>query len=63
MGDVQDEDDENNEDDDTMEDLTESYISITCPSCAYSFYYRYEEDRENEKFVCPSCGEEFSRSM
>ena len=43
--------------------LTESYISMTCPSCAYSFYYKYEEGRENDRLVCPSCGEEFNRSL
>jgi predicted RNA-binding Zn-ribbon protein involved in translation (DUF1610 family) len=50
-------------DDEDGEESTESYISMTCPSCAYSFYYKYEEGRENEKLVCPSCGEEFSRSL
>ena len=29
-----------------LEELTESYISTTCPSCAYSFYYKYEEGKE-----------------
>ena len=43
--------------------LTESYISMTCPSCAYSFYYKYEESKENDRLVCPSCGEEFSRTL
>lgn len=56
-----DDDDENDDEDD--EELTESYISMTCPSCAYSFYYKYEDGKENEKLVCPSCGEEFSRSL
>ena len=46
-----------------LEELTESYISTTCPSCAYSFYYKYNEDKEDDKLVCPSCGEEFSRSI
>jgi hypothetical protein len=55
-GEVEDESDEDGE-------STESYISMTCPSCAYSFYYKYEEGKENEKLVCPSCGEEFSRSL
>lgn len=46
-----------------LEELTESYISITCPSCAYSFYCKYDENEENGKhFVCPACGEEFNRS-
>jgi predicted RNA-binding Zn-ribbon protein involved in translation (DUF1610 family) len=45
-----------------LENSTESYVSMTCPSCAYSFYYRYEEGKENEKLICPSCGEEVSRS-
>jgi hypothetical protein len=52
--------------DDDMEELgglTESYISMTCPSCAYSFYYKYEEGKENDRLVCPSCGEEFNRSL
>jgi uncharacterized protein YhaN len=51
------------EDEDDLEEFTESYISMTCPSCAYSFYYKYEEGKEDEKLVCPSCGEEFSRSL
>jgi rubrerythrin len=42
---------------------TESYISMICPSCAYSFYYKYEEGKEDDKLVCPSCGEEFTRSL
>ena len=53
-------------DDDDVEELgglTESYISMTCPSCAYSFYYKYEEGKENDRLVCPSCGEEFNRSL
>ncbi len=50
-------------DEDGLEELTESYISTTCPSCAYTFYYKYEEGRENEKLVCPGCGEEFGRSV
>ena len=52
--------------DDDVEELgglTESYISMTCPSCAYSFYYKYEDGREHDKLVCPSCGEEFNRSL
>jgi rubrerythrin len=51
------------EDEDELEEITESYISMTCPSCAYSFYYKYEDGKEDEKLVCPSCGEEFSRSL
>jgi hypothetical protein len=58
--DDRDDDDEDDEDDD---ELTESYISMTCPSCAYSFYCKYEDGKESEKLVCPSCGEEFSRSL
>ena len=52
--------------DDNIEELGEltgSYISMTCPSCVYSFYYKYEEGKENDKLVCPSCGEEFNRSL
>ena len=41
----------------------ESYISVTCPSCSYSFYYRYEEDREEDKLVCPGCGAEIERAV
>ena len=41
----------------------ESYISMTCPSCSYSFYYRYEEDCEEDKLVCPGCGAEIERSV
>ena len=41
----------------------ESYISVTCPSCAYSFYYRCEEDKEDEKLICPGCGEAIDRSV
>ena len=48
---------------DELGGVTESYISMTCPSCAYSFYYKYEEDKENNRLVCPSCGEEFNRSL
>ena len=50
------------DDENHLEELTESYISVTCPSCAYSFYYKHE-DEEDEKLVCPSCGEEFNRSI
>jgi NAD-dependent SIR2 family protein deacetylase len=48
---------------DELGGLTESYISMTCPSCAYSFYYKYEEGKESDRLVCPSCGEEFNRSL
>jgi formylmethanofuran dehydrogenase subunit E len=54
---------EDDYDDVDEEESTESYISMTCPSCAYSFYYKYEEGKEDEKLVCPSCGEEFNRSL
>ena len=60
------EDSEDADYDDDVEELggmTESYISMTCPSCAYSFYYKYEEGKENDRLVCPSCGEEFNRSL
>jgi hypothetical protein len=49
------------EEDDGLEEMTESYVSMTCPACAYSFYYKYEEGKEDGKLICPSCGEEFSR--
>jgi formylmethanofuran dehydrogenase subunit E len=57
------EDYDDEEDDEDDDESTESYISVTCPSCAYSFYYKHEEGKENEKLVCPSCEEEFSRSL
>lgn len=50
-------------DEDDLEEVTESYISMVCPSCAYSFYYKYEEGKENDKLVCPGCGEVFNRSV
>ncbi len=50
-------------DEDDLEEVTESYISMICPSCAYSFYYKYEEGKENDKLVCPGCGEVFNRSV
>ena len=48
--------------DDEEESSSESYISVTCPSCAYSFYYRYEEGKEEDKLICPGCGEEIDRT-
>ena len=48
--------------DDDEESSSESYISVTCPSCAYSFYYRYEEGKEEDKLICPGCGEEIDRT-
>jgi len=56
-------DDEDEDEDDEEDELAESYISMTCPSCAYSFYYKYENGKEDSKLVCPSCGEEFSYSI
>jgi formylmethanofuran dehydrogenase subunit E len=61
--DSEDDYDDRDMEDDDGEELAESYISMTCPSCAYSFYYKYEDGKENDKLVCPSCGEEFSRSL
>ena len=49
-------------DDADEEESAESYISVTCPSCAYSFYYRYEEGKEEDKLICPGCGEEIDRT-
>ena len=46
-----------------LDSLTESYISMTCPFCAYSFYYKYEESKENDRLICPGCGKEFNRSL
>lgn len=46
-----------------MEGAAESYISVTCPSCAYSFYYRVEEGKEEDKLICPGCGEEIERTV
>ena len=62
LGDCEDED-YGSDDVDELGGLTESYISMTCPSCAYSFYYKYEEGKENDRLVCPSCGDEFNRSL
>lgn len=45
------------------DEQAESYVSVTCPSCAYSFYYRCEEDREEGKILCPGCGEEIDRAV
>jgi len=54
--------DKNSEDDyDDGEEESESYVTVTCPSCAYLFYYKYEDCKEEGKLVCPSCGEEFHR--
>lgn len=50
------------EDDEDDDEPAESYVSVTCPSCAYSFYYRCEEGKEEETLVCPSCGEEIRRA-
>ena len=49
-------------DEDDEDEPAESYVSITCPACAYSFYYRYEEGKEGETLVCPSCGEGIRRT-
>ena len=62
LGDTED-DDYDSDDVEELGSLTESYISMICPSCAYSFYYKYEEGKENDRLVCPSCGEEFNRSL
>lgn len=40
------------------DDPAESYISVTCPSCAYSFYYRCEDEKDGDKLICPGCGKE-----
>lgn len=55
-------DEDYNDADDDEETSSESYISVTCPSCAYSFYYRYEEGKEEDKLICPGCGEEIDRT-
>lgn len=55
---------EDDEDEDENAELTsESYASATCPSCAYTFYYRHEENREGMQIVCPGCGEEFNQEF
>lgn len=56
------ESDQDYDDADEEESSSESYISVTCPSCAYSFYYRYEEGKEEDKLICPGCGEEIDRT-
>jgi len=58
-----DDEDYDGDDMDELGSVTESYISMTCPSCAYSFYYKYEESKGNDRLVCPSCGEEFNRTL
>lgn len=68
-GDYDDDDDDDEDDEDEVydqgdfEEATESYVSVTCPSCAYSFYCRYEEGQSGKRFVCPACGEDFSRPV
>ena len=54
--------DDYGEDEEDEEEPAESYVSMTCPSCAYSFYYRCEEGKEGEKLVCPGCGTEIRRA-
>jgi predicted RNA-binding Zn-ribbon protein involved in translation (DUF1610 family) len=65
LGIEEEEDDESGvyeeEEDEELQEMAESYVSMTCPACAYSFYYKYEEGKEDGKLICPSCGEEFSR--
>lgn len=56
-------DSEQDYDEAETDEPAESYISVTCPSCAYSFYYRYEEDKEEDKLICPGCGEEIDRTV
>ena len=57
-GDEDDEDDDEEEDEDEDE-FDESYLSVTCPSCGYVFYYQPEEYEEDETLQCPGCGKEF----
>lgn len=49
------------DEDDDMEDFDESYLSVTCPSCGYVFYYQPDEYEEGEELQCPSCGVNFDR--
>ena len=57
------EDDDDYEDEaEDEEELAESYASVTCTPCNYSFYYRCEEGKEGESLVCPACGEEINRT-
>lgn len=56
-----DDDDEDDDDDDEDADFDESYISVSCPSCGYVFYYQPEEYEGDEKLQCPGCGKEFEQ--
>lgn len=54
-------DDGDFDDEDDDEAFDESYLSVTCPSCGYVFYYQPEDYEEGENLQCPGCGEEFPR--
>ena len=58
-GDEEDEDDEDEDEDEDEDTFDESYLSVTCPSCGYIFYYQPEEYEEDEALQCPGCGKEF----
>ncbi|HCL78426.1 MAG TPA: hypothetical protein DIC53_00490 [Synergistaceae bacterium] len=49
------------DDDDDVEDFEESYLSVTCPSCGYVFYYQPDEYEDGEQLQCPSCGTSFDQ--
>jgi len=57
--DEDDEDDDDDDDDGDDGDFDETYLSVTCPSCGYVFYYQPEEYEEDENLQCPGCGKEF----
>lgn len=53
--------DDDDDDDDDVEDFEESYLSVTCPSCGYVFYYQPDEYEDGEQLQCPSCGTSFDQ--
>lgn len=59
----EDEDEDEDEEDEEVDEeaFDESYVSATCPTCKYVFYFQPEEYGEDEPLQCPSCGVEFQR--
>ena len=50
-------------DDEENEGYAMSYVSITCPSCASTFYYEQGENDEEDDIECPDCGEKFPAKL
>ena len=57
--DFDDDDDDEDEDEDDEDAFDESYVSVTCPSCEYVFYYQPDEYEVDEPLQRPGCGKEF----